>query len=247
LTSYPHPLNTYADVLTQLENRLHVIIYDANEEVYQVPDSVLPRPETEKVQEDSVLHFDFKENPFSFRVLRGNDVLFDTSGTNIIFQSQYLNLRTWLPDDPNLYGLGEHSDSLRLPTTNYTRTIWNRDAYGIPQDSNLYGAHPVYVDHRGRKGTHGVFFLNSNGMDIKIDKTVDGRQFLEYNTLGGVLDFYFLAGPTPKDVSVQYSEVVGLPVMQSYWTFGVCGLIFEMDWVDFVLVSQLPIWVPGCL
>jgi alpha-glucosidase len=58
-------------------------------------------------------------------------------------------------------------------------------------------------------------------MDIKID-SAGGRQYLEYNTLGGVLDFYFLAGPTPKDVSVQYAEVVGLPVMQSYWTFGVC-------------------------
>jgi alpha-glucosidase len=206
-----------------LEDRLHVVIYDADEQVYQVPESVVPRPTGQKGvhQKKSALRFDYKENPFSFRVLRGKEVLFDTTGTNIVFQSQYLNLRTWLPNDPNLYGLGEHTDSLRLPTTNYTRTLWNRDAYGIPSGTNLYGDHPIYIDHRGEKGTHGVFFLNSNGMDIKIDKSDDGKQYLEYNTLGGVLDFYFMAGPTPKDVSVQYSEVVGLPVMQSYWTFGV--------------------------
>ncbi|OQE78636.1 hypothetical protein PENNAL_c0055G04486 [Penicillium nalgiovense] len=208
-------------VEAQTETRLHVMIYDANEEVYQVPDSVLPRPQSAKDhKKESALSFDFEENPFSFRVLREEEVLFDTSDTNIIFQSQYLNLRTWLPDDPNLYGLGEHTDSLRLPTTNYSRTIWNRDAYSVPSDSNLYGTHPIYIDHRGEKGTHGVFFLNSNGMDIKIDKTADGKQYLEYNTLGGVLDFYFMAGPTPKEVSEQYSEVVGLPAMQSYWTFG---------------------------
>ncbi|KAJ6031730.1 Glycoside hydrolase family 31 [Penicillium herquei] len=205
----------------QTDNRLHVMIYDADEEVYQVPESVLPRPSSQSTNpDDSALLFDYQPEPFSFRVLRGDEVLFDTTGTNIVFETQYLNLRTWLPDDPNLYGLGEHSDSLRLPTTNYTRTLWSRDAYGIPSNSNLYGNHPIYVDHRGEAGSHGVFFLNSNGMDIKIDKTDDDRQYLEYNTLGGVFDFYFLAGPTPKDVSKQYSELVGLPAMQSYWTFG---------------------------
>lgn len=200
------------------------MIYDADEEVYQVPESVVPRPHFNgDHHEETNIRFDFEAEPFSFRVLRGNNVLFDTSDTNIIFQSQYLNLRTWLPNDPYLYGLGEHIDSLRLPTKNYTRTLWSRDAYGVPEYTNLYGNHPVYVDHRGDAGSHGVFLLNSNGMDIKIDQTDDGRQYLEYNTLGGVLDFYFMAGPTPKEVSKQYAEIVGLPVMQSYWSFGVCS------------------------
>lgn len=79
----------------------------------------------------------------------------------------------------------------------------------------------MYYDHRGQHGTHGVFLLNSNGMDIKIDKTKDGKQYLEYNTLGGVFDFYFFTGATPKDASIEYAKVVGLPAMQSYWTFGV--------------------------
>ncbi|KAJ5682906.1 alpha/beta-glucosidase agdC [Penicillium macrosclerotiorum] len=224
------PCNSYGTDLDNLkllveyqtDDRLHIIIYDADEEVYQVPESVLPRPNAHGHHNkgDSTLRFDYQPEPFSFRVLRDEEVLFDTSETNLIFQSQYLNLRTWLPNDPYLYGLGEHTDSLRLPISNYTRTLWSRDAYGVPENTNLYGNHPVYVDHRGDAGTHGVFFLNSNGMDIKIDKTDDGRQFLEYNTIGGVLDFYFMAGPTPKEVSKQYSEIVGLPAMQSYWAFG---------------------------
>jgi alpha-glucosidase len=142
-----------------------------------------------------------------------------------VFQNQYLNLRTSLPQDPNLYGLGEHSDPLRLPTTSYTRTFWNRDAYGIPSKTNLYGDHPIYLDHRGKSGTHAVLLLNSNGMDIKINKMSDGSQYLEYNILGGVIDLYFFAGPTPKDVLKQYSLVAGLPAMVSYWTFGVRDLL----------------------
>lgn len=205
------------------------MISDADDEVYQVPETVLPRPNCHgDWHKESALRFDYEPDPFSFKVLRGNQVLFDTSETNIIFQNQYLNLRTWLPDDPNLYGLGEHIDSLRLPTTNYTRTLWSRNAYGVPERTNLYSNHPIYLDHRGDAGTHGVFLLNSNGMDIKIDKTDDGRQYLEYNTIGGVFDFYFMAGPTPKDVSMQYADIVGLPAMQAYWSFGVC-FVFEID------------------
>lgn len=197
-------------------------IYDKDEEVYQVPESVLSRAKNEKgTKKKSALKFDYKKEPFSFKVSRGDEVLFDTSASNLIFQSQYLNLRTWLPKDPNLYGLGEHSDALRLGTENYTRTMWNRDAYGIPSHTNLYGTHPVYYDHRGKSGTHAVFLLNSNGMDIKIDRTKDDKQYLEYNIVGGVFDFYFLAGPTPKKASAQYAGVVGRPAMQSYWTFGV--------------------------
>lgn len=231
------------------------MIYDADEEVYQVPPTIIFRPphHHDNQHEISILRFDFEPEPFSFRILRGDNVLFDTSETNLIFQSQYLNLRTWLPDNPHLYGLGEHIDSLQLPTKNYTRTLWSRDSYGLPEFENLYGNHPIYVDHRGDSGTHGVFLLNSNGMDIKIDQTDEGRQYLEYNTLGGVLDFYFVAGPTPKDVSKQYAGVVGLPAMQSYWSFGVCNSadLIVSEGFDFILtrrlVPQLPIRIPGYL
>lgn len=107
-----------------------------------------------------------------------------------------------------------------LNTTNYIRTLWSRDAVTIPPGTNLYGNHPIYFDHRGADGTHGVFLLNSNGMDIKINNTAETGQYLEYNTLGGVLDFYFIAGPTPVEVAQQYAEIVGLPAMMPYWGFG---------------------------
>jgi alpha-glucosidase len=147
--------------------------------------------------------------------------LFNTSDSPLNFETQYVRLRTSLPQDPNLYGLGEHSDDFRLATKHsYTRTFWNAESPFIPNRANLYGSHPVYFDHRGDAGTHGVFLLNANGMDILIDKTESGEQYLEYNTIGGVLDFYFLAGPEPASVAKQYAEVVGLPAMMPYWSLG---------------------------
>jgi alpha-glucosidase len=200
------------------------MITDLDEQVYQVPEDVFPRPSAEANTQlsKSALKFAFKRNPFSFSVTRRDtgEVLFDTSGSELVFQDQYLRLRTSLPEDPNIYGLGEHSDRFRLNTTDYVRTLWNRDSYSIPAGTNLYGTHPIYIDHRGESGTHGVFLLNSNGMDIKINKTERAQQYLEYNTLGGVFDFYFFAGPSPREVASQYAEVAGLPVMMPYWGFG---------------------------
>ena len=118
-------------------------------------------------------------------------MLFSSASHPLIFEPQYLRVKTALPDGANVYGLGEHTDSFRLPTFNTTRTFWSRDAYGVPAGSNLYGNHPVYFEHR-TTGTHGVFLLNSNGIDVKINDTAGTS--LEYNVIGGVLDFYFLAG-----------------------------------------------------
>ncbi|KAF2867601.1 alpha-glucosidase [Massariosphaeria phaeospora] len=205
----------------QTDSRVHVMIYDKDEQVYQVPDFVVPRPEGSFNAAASQFDVSIAEDPFSFTVTRrsNNEVVFSSKGSNIIFETQYWRLRTALPNNPSLYGLGEHTDSLRLPTSNYVRTMWARDAGAVPQNSNLYGTHPVYYEHRAESGySHAVLLLNSNGMDIKINN--DNGQYLEYNVIGGVIDLYFLAGPSPFDVAREYSEITHRPAMMPYWGFG---------------------------
>ncbi|KAK3386291.1 glycosyl hydrolases family 31-domain-containing protein [Sordaria brevicollis] len=242
LTLAGTPCNLYSEDITNLrltveyqtDTRLHVLIEDRDQNVYQIQDSILPRPSSSSQnttsQTSSDLRFTYQAaNPFfSFKITRAStgDVLFDTSPSPLIFETQYLRLRTRLPPNknPNLYGLGEHSDSFRLPVTEegYKRTLWNSEAPYIPQNQNLYGSHPVYFDHRA-DGTHGVFLRNAAGMDIVIGRSDDDGEhsrYLEYNAIGGVFDFYFLAGPKPEDVSRQYAEVVGLPAMMPYWSLG---------------------------
>lgn len=60
-------------------------------------------------------------------------------------------------------------------------------------------------------------------MDIKINNTEKaGTTTLEYNVIGGVLDFYFMAGSEtdPTEVARQYAEIVGTPAEVPYWSFG---------------------------
>ncbi|KAK4173333.1 family 31 putative glycoside hydrolase [Triangularia setosa] len=207
----------------QTDSRLHVLITDTDYQVFQVQEHLLPRPKSQNATSSSSrLHFSYTQSPFTFSVTRPStgDILFDTADTPLIFETQYIRLKTRLPSNPNIYGLGEHSDDFRLSTSNYTRTLWNAESPNIPNSQNLYGSHPVYFDHRGGSGTHGVFLLSSNGMDIKLGTSDQGQQYLEYNVIGGVFDFYFLAGPNPADVSKQYAEIVGLPALVPYWALG---------------------------
>ncbi|PPQ96021.1 hypothetical protein CVT25_013883 [Psilocybe cyanescens] len=208
------------NVVYETAERIHVKIVDASGSRYEVPDSVFPRPSARRsvAPQAAAIRFNYTTSPFSFSVYRANtrEVLFSTAGNPLIFEPQYLRVKTTLPQNPNIYGLGEHTNPFHIPTDNTTLTFWSRDAYGIATGTNLYGNQPVYFEHR-TTGTHGVFLLNSNGMDIKLSKDA-----LEYNVIGGVLDFYFLAGSErdPTELARQYAEVAGLPAEVPYWSFG---------------------------
>ncbi|KAI0738055.1 alpha-glucosidase [Daedaleopsis nitida] len=213
------------EVTYETKNRIHVKITDPANDRYEVSESVLPRPKVDPHADPSTsnIRFNYTSMPFGFSIYRASthEVLFSTASHPIIFEPQYLRVKTTLPADANIYGLGEHTDPFRLPTHSYTRTLWARNARGIPQGSNLYGVHPVYFEHR-TTGTHGVFIANSNGMDVKINDTEGPGTTLEYNVIGGVLDFYFLAGDEddPTEVARQYAEIVGTPAEVPYWSFG---------------------------
>lgn len=180
------------------------------------------------------------------------ETLFNTSAASLVFETQYIRLRTSLPEDPYIYGLGEDSDPLRRPTTDYSRTFWNVGVSFLPVGSNLYGAHPLYIEMRDGQA-HGVFLANSDGMDVKINNTEEDGQYLEYNAIGGVFDLYFLAGPTPSDVSQQYAAIVGTvgtsrflsellltskqPAEQSYWTYGFHQC--KYGWQDVEMLAEV--------
>ncbi|CCA73687.1 related to alpha-glucosidase b [Serendipita indica DSM 11827] len=208
-------------VTYETDNRIHMKIIDPANSRYEVPESVFPRPSSWGGTRTSPnIKFNYVKAPFSFTITRSttNETLFNTTGFPLVFEPQYLRVKTSLPARANIYGLGEHTNSFRLPPGNTTRTMWNRDAYGVANETNLYGDHPIYFEHR-TTGTRGVFLLNSNGMDVKLRGDDNGGS-LEYNVIGGILDFYFLAGPSPIELSKQYAKLVGLPAEIPYWGLG---------------------------
>jgi alpha-glucosidase (family GH31 glycosyl hydrolase) len=43
---------------------------------------------------------------------------------------------------------------------------------------------------------------------------------LVYRTIGGMLDLYFIPGPTPEKVITQYMALIGTPMLPAYWALG---------------------------
>ena len=196
---------------------------------------------SESIQFHSHLKLVWTNQPsFGFAVIRksNGDVLYDTRGKKLVFEDQFVEFASELPENYNLQGLGERIHGLRLGN-NFTATIYAADI-ADPIDENVYGSHPFYLDTRyyvknAKSGnetlykdtehnleaeyvshSHGVYFRNAHGQEILLQPTN-----ITWRSLGGVIDLYFYAGPSQAEVTKQYqASAIGYPAMQSYFTFG---------------------------
>lgn len=112
-------------------------IDSSNASWYQLSEAVVPRPKSDKAATAATSDFDvsWSNNPsFSVKVIRKatGDVLFDTTGSKLVFETQFIEFVTALPKGYNLYGLGEHIQQLRL-LENKALTIYASD-YADPID-----------------------------------------------------------------------------------------------------------------
>ncbi|KAI4617903.1 hypothetical protein J4E83_006235 [Alternaria metachromatica] len=263
LTLAGAPCNAYGTDIEELDlkveyqakGRLAVSIVPkhldaSNQSQWIVPDDLIPRPQAEDSSEGTDLKFDWGNEPsFWFNVGRRStgDVIFTTQGSHLIYENQFVEFVNSLPEDYNLYGLGERIHGLRL-NNNFTATIYAADV-GDPIDRNLYGSHPFYLETRYfEKGGNGIktplkqsemqqsnFGYESKPTGSKYESFSHGVYYrnthgmdvvmkpdhLSWRTLGGAIDLFFYDGPSQPEVTKEYQKsAIGLPAMQQYWTFG---------------------------
>lgn len=211
------------DVMMETESRIRVKITDSANQRWEVPNVVKTSAPVNKPTNTNY-DFSYTSKPFGFAIRRksNNEVIFNTTSNpqspfnGLIFKDQYIEISSQLDNRSplNVYGLGEHIVSLRLPL-NSMYTLFAADR-GTPKNTNLYGVHPFYLSHNSATlSSNGVFLLNSNGMDIYLSENS-----ITYRTIGGVLDFYFFTGPHPEDVIQQYHQVIGTPYLPPLWSLG---------------------------
>ena len=130
----------------QTSHRLRISIQPtylstSNVSQYLLPDELIYLPEQGVAQSDTQdvdLQFSYTNEPtFSFKVVRKStgDVLFDTTGSVLVYENQFIEFVSQLPENYNLYGMGERIHGLRLGT-NFTATFYAADA-GDPIDGNV--------------------------------------------------------------------------------------------------------------
>ncbi|KAJ1937550.1 hypothetical protein FBU59_004716, partial [Linderina macrospora] len=185
------------DVRFDSKNRLQVHVQDAAGKQFQIPSSAHSLNKGPGVSSSgSSLQFSYFQDTkkgFGFKVSRGSETIFDTTGHPLIFEDQYVEVTSNLPSDANIYGIGETPDWFRRGTTNNTKTLWAHEA-SATLGNNVYGTHPIHMELRNGK-FHGAYLHNSHGMDIVLDSNA-----IQYRMLGGTADFYFFNGPTALDV-----------------------------------------------
>ncbi|XP_033896341.3 lysosomal alpha-glucosidase [Acipenser ruthenus] len=201
------------EVMLETEGRLHFTLKDPVVKRYEVP---LDVPQVEGQAATPLYTVEYSEEPFGIIIRRASNgrVLLNTTVAPLFFADQFLQISTSLAS-PHISGLGEHLTNLTIDLNWTTVTFWNRDT-APHSDANLYGSHPFYLVQEGDGLAHGVFLLNSNGMDV----VVQPAPALTWRTIGGIFDFYVFLGPDPKSVIRQYLDVIGYPLMPPYWGLG---------------------------
>jgi alpha-D-xyloside xylohydrolase len=206
---------------------VRVYISDAVKQRWEVPQSMISRPTLSSKLDlaEPVLALTHTAQPFGFAVTRiaTGEVLFNSTPPEgigafgaLVFKDQYIEVSTQLPSTAALFGLGESTrpDGLRLKKGK-SYTLWTTDIAALFPDIDLYSSWPFYIDVREGGAAHGVLLLNSNGMEVSYHS-----ECLTFRIIGGVLDFYFFPGPSPLAVVDQYTQLVGRPAAQPYWSLG---------------------------
>ena len=215
-------------VSTSGTDMIRLTIRDAAKQRYEVPvpikwqSSTVPSVNKRKLQFNLTTN---EKNQVGFRVQRRDtkSIIFDTTffAEGLIYDDKFLQLITTIPSR-NVYGFGENTHPTFRHVLNGSARygIFARDQPPQGKNENLYGTHPFYIAIEDDGQTFGVLIFNSNAQDYKLDQFEDNQAMLTYRTLGGILDIFFFAGPTPEDVIQQYQSVIGYPYMPPYWALG---------------------------
>lgn len=131
--------------------------------------------------------------------------------------------RVWkrLRDDEQVYGLGEKTGRLNKRGWSLGGThavMWNSDTYGYDSSTDpLYVSVPFYMVLREGRA-HGIFLDNTFRSSFDIGR--ESRHRLSFGVEGGELNYYFIAGPHPKDVVQRFSQLTGHMPLPPRWSLG---------------------------
>ncbi len=149
------------------------------------------------------------------RDLAGNVISADAPGRPVRFQLGGFTVSKQMAGGEHYFGLGDKTVS--FDRRNQAFTLWNTDIG--PQESidPLYKAIPFFLGINGSR-SYGLFLDNTWRTWFDFGK--QARDAMMFGSDGGPLDYYFLYGPTPKQVVESYAYLTGTPPLPPLWAFG---------------------------
>lgn len=127
-----------------------------------------------------------------------------------------------------VYGLGERFGP--LVKNGQTVEIWNAD--GGTSSEQAYKNVPFYLSNRG----YGVLVNDPGHVSFEIGSEAVER--VQFSVSGEELEYFVIAGPTPKDVLTRYTALTGRPPVVPAWSYGLwLSTSFTTDYDEATVTS----------
>ena len=163
------------------------------------------------------------------RDLVGNIISADAPGRPVTFRMGGFSVHKQMLGGDHIFGLGDKTGAFDRGGQAYT--LWNTDVG--PQESvdPLYKSIPFFLAiHETR--SYGIFLDNTWRTWFDFGKSA--RDAYAFGAEGGPLDYYFIYGPSPKQVVENYAYLTGKPPLPPLWALG-----FQQSRFSYFPESQL--------
>lgn len=155
------------------------------------------------------------------RLETGEDIVETVFGP-LIYGEGYAEVTTRLPTS-HLYGLGLRRNIEFAPNWN-ERSRW---PLFTEEKSTMIGnvsvatgsssAHPFFMNFERTPGyMYGLYLKTAAPVEVGVIPV----PAVVFRGVGTLWDLRIMAGPTPKDVTNQYTQMIGRPAMPPYWALG---------------------------
>ncbi|NLL78800.1 MAG: alpha-xylosidase [Clostridiales bacterium] len=122
----------------------------------------------------------------------------------------YMRQQLSIGVNEHIYGMGERFGA--FVKNGQSVDIWNED--GGTSTEQSYKNVPFYLSDKG----YGVFVNHPE--KVSFETATEMVTKVEFSVEGGYLDYFFIGGPTMKDVLTHYTDLTGKPSLPAPWTFG---------------------------
>jgi len=140
-------------------------------------------------------------------------LLEDYTDQGFVKDSSYQSTFKTLRPDEHFFGLGEKTGSLDRRGKAFS--MWNSDkpCYGINEDP-LYKSIPFFMSNYG----YGIFFDNTFKSEFNFG--TESSNYFSFGAPGGEMIYYFMFGPSYKQIIGHYTELTGKPIIPPAWALG---------------------------
>ena len=178
----------------------------------------LTEADTKVVLTSDELAVTISKEPFRISIQNSNgDLLLDEGERGMGYKAsgEVVAYKRMNKED-HFYGFGEKTGFLDKRGEKYE--MWNSDVYSPhnPETDPLYVSIPYFICLNNGHA-YGLFFDNTfrTTFDMKTEQT-----YYSFSAEGGQIDYYFMAGPKPKNILEQYTYLTGKMPLPPKWSLG---------------------------